>query len=445
MINHIVTAIDNVVERQREFINSETAYTRKSPWNFNRNVNFQIFRERTTTRHDINTFYLESMDHCYKKVTKGNYSRRRTFIDPEVYKEVSREFLKQIKYAQNLNKNNSYKGFSLYAVDGLTLSFDNNQRLRDEFKVKNKTFRYTQSSEAKFTAIMDLYNGYIIDGELGNFRQSERELFKINIKNSQKAIDFKNSIITLDRGFVSLEIMAYLINQNIFFVQRSRNNFYKEEINRIKKIDSPIKIKLNSSRLRSFKDPELKEKYSKELYLELRLVRVELESGQKEILLTNIPPEIMSTEDIFKIYGERWIIETNYNRLKNRFEIENYTSDSKENIKQDVYSTVIKYNIYMDYYNICNKLVRNKLIKNGKITDENDEYVYKVDFANLTRNLNKYLYKMIIDPTRKNINFYSSWIIKESCLDYNKIKKYRKYPRYKINRGSKYSRSYGKI
>ena len=153
----------------------------------------------------------------------------------------------------------------------------------------------------------------------------------------------------------------------------------------------------------------------------------------------------MSTEDIFKIYGERWIIETNYNRLKNRFEIENYTSDSKENIKQDVYSTVIKYNIYMDYYNICNKLVRNKLIKNGKITDENDEYVYKVDFANLTRNLNKYLYKMIIDPTRKNINFYSSWIIKESCLDYNKIKKYRKYPRYKINRGSKYSRSYGKI
>ena len=40
---------------------------------------------------------------------------------------------------------------------------------------------------------MDLYTGYIIDGEVGNFRQSERELFKINIKNSQKIMDFKNS------------------------------------------------------------------------------------------------------------------------------------------------------------------------------------------------------------------------------------------------------------
>ena len=67
MINHIVTAIDNVVERQREFINSETAYTRKSPWNFNRNVNFQIFRKRTTIRQDINIFYLEFSNYCYKK------------------------------------------------------------------------------------------------------------------------------------------------------------------------------------------------------------------------------------------------------------------------------------------------------------------------------------------------------------------------------------------
>ena len=445
MINQILTSIGNVVQRKREFINSETAYTRLSPWTFDRNVNFQIFRQRTTTRHDINTFYLESENHCYKNIDKGNYSRRRQFIEPEFYKEVNREFLKEIKYPQYLNKQKTYKDFSLYAVDGLTLSFDNDQNLRKEFKVKNRTFRYTQPSEAKFSAIMDLNKGYIIDGELGNFRQYERELFKINVKNAKKITNFKNTIITLDRGYVSLELMAWLMEQNIYFVQRVRNNFYKAEINQIKTPDSPIKIKLNSSRLRSFKDPELKEKYSKELYLELRLVTVELESGQKERLLTNIPPEIMSTEDIFHIYGERWIIETNYRSLKKRFKIENFTSNTKENIKQDVYSTILIYNIYMKYYNICNKLVENKLIKEGKITGEDDEYVYRVDFANLIRNLKDYLYKMIINPTRENISFYSSWIIKESCKGYNKIKKYRKYPRYKTNKGSDCSRSYGEM
>ena len=114
---------------------------------------------------------------------------------------------------------------------------------------------------------------------------------------------------------------------------------------KLKYNDSPISIKLNASRLRGFKDSELKEKYSKETSINLRLVTVELKSGKIERLLTNIPPETMSTEDIYQIYGLRRIIETNYNALKNRFEIENLTSNTKENIKQDVYSTVIKYNI----------------------------------------------------------------------------------------------------
>ena len=445
MFNQIVTAIDNCVQNKRQFINCETAFTRESPWPFDRNVNFQIFRQRTTTRHDINTFYLNSIDHSYKRINRGNYSRRREYIESDFYKEVNREYLEQIKYKEDLSIFKTYEGFRLYAVDGLTLSFDNNKELRKDFKVKKDTLTYTQPSEAKFSALMDLLNGYIIDAELGNFRQSERDLFRTNLKNSQDIIDFEKAIMTLDRGYISLELMAWLNELNLYFVQRLKSNTYKTEVNQIKTCDSPINIKLNSSRLRSFKDPELKEKYSKELYLKLRLVTVELDSGQKERLLTNIPPEIMTTDQIYHIYGDRWIIETNYNTLKNRHEIENYTSNTKENIKQDVYSTVINYNISINYYNVCNKLIENKMIKQEKITGADDEYEYKVDFANLIRNLKEHLFKMIINPIRENISFLTSWIIKESCSEPNKIKKNRKYPRYKKNRGSKYSRSYAKM
>ena len=102
MINQINNSIANVVANKRNFITSETAFTRNREWDFNLNVRFQIFRERTTTRHDINTFYLESMNHCFSRITRGNYSRRRSFIDPNFYKKVNREYLKQIKYDQNL-------------------------------------------------------------------------------------------------------------------------------------------------------------------------------------------------------------------------------------------------------------------------------------------------------------------------------------------------------
>ena len=127
-----------------------------------------------------------------------------------------------------------------------------------------------------------------MDGELGNFRQSERDLLKINLENIKNLIDFEKSILTLDRGFISIEMMARLIENDLFFVQRHNSQYYKDEISQIKTNDEIIKIKLNSGRLRGFKDLELKEKYSKELYLELRVVTVELKSGITERLFTNI-------------------------------------------------------------------------------------------------------------------------------------------------------------
>lgn len=47
------------------------------------------------------------------------------------------------------------KDIDYNAVDGLKLAFDNNKELRKDFNVKNRTLKYTQPSEAKFSAIMD--------------------------------------------------------------------------------------------------------------------------------------------------------------------------------------------------------------------------------------------------------------------------------------------------
>lgn len=37
---------------------------------------------------------------------------------------------------------------------------------------------------------------------------------------------------------------------------------------------------------------------------------------KSKLLLTNLPENIMTTEDICEIYHQRWGIETNYNTLK---------------------------------------------------------------------------------------------------------------------------------
>ncbi|WP_427832401.1 transposase [Methanobrevibacter intestini] len=51
------------------------------------------------------------------------------------------------------------------------------------------------------------------------------------------------------------------------------------------------------------------------------MVKVKLKTGQTEILFTNLPKEIATPEELKQLYGERWKIETDYDRLKT-----NYTS-----------------------------------------------------------------------------------------------------------------------
>ena len=89
------------------------------------------------------------------------------------------------------------------------------------------------------------------------------------------------------------------------FIVRIRKTDYKDERKQIKSKDSPIKLKLDGNRLSRFKDSILKEKYSKELWLNLRIVDIELPTGEIETVLTNISSEIMTADDISQIYNYR--------------------------------------------------------------------------------------------------------------------------------------------
>ena len=78
----------------------------------------------------------------------------------------------------------------------------------------------------------------------------------------------------------------------------------------------------------------------------LRIVTITLNTGEKEVLLTNLPQNIMSKDDLEYLYSKRWGIETNYNTMKNRFYMEQYSSKKRQGIEQDVYAKFLIFNIF---------------------------------------------------------------------------------------------------
>lgn len=53
----------------------------------------------------------------------------------------------------------------------------------------------------------------------------------------------------------------------------------------------------------------------------------------------------MTIEDFKEIYNKRWTIETNYDKLKNKLQTENFSGRRKIIIEQDFYSDIYVFNI----------------------------------------------------------------------------------------------------
>ena len=125
------------------------------------------------------------------------------------------------------------------------------------------------------------------------------------------------------------------------------------------------------------KYPEFYKKIIQKEYTELRIIKTLLKSKTEEKLITNLNYNEFNTEQIVKLYGQRWSIEESFNTLKNKLKIESFTGYSKQFIYQDIYAQTFIYNMLQDMiYNADEKLqqdIKNsaKQFKNRRKINEN--------------------------------------------------------------------------
>ena len=426
-------AIDSVCESPRDYIYGSSAFTRHRKWGFEDYTIQIIFNKRKTIRNNIDT-HLKYCTSDIDSYRKQSFSEQRVNIMPAVFKQISLNYLNNIGYF-DLNKYNpffrTFYGFRLFAGDGSRFTLYNKPQTLEEFGFPEG---YDRLPKVSFCGIVDVLNDFLIDGIMGERGIGEMTLIHQNMQNVKDLIEPTESIFTFDRGFVALELICRLISINTYFVIRLRKNSYKEERKNIETDDSPISIPLTKNRLKIFKDLELKEQFQDVDELNLRIVTIELEkenskTGKTEIeietLLTNLPPEIMSKEDIGEIYDARWGIECTYKTLKQRLQIENYTAYNKIGILQDIYSTFLTYNIFCYSRIFLNTIINRVMRKKGKTG------YYDVDQSNLISRIKEDFFEMILNPTKEKVRNFIKDFIKKCIHSPNKVKKLRIYKRKK--------------
>ena len=96
---------------------------------------------------------------------------------------------------------------------------------------------------------MDVLNGFLLDGIIGNFKNGELQLIQQNIQNIKDIIIPEKTIFIFDRGYNATALYAHIMSINSYFIVRLRDNVYKKERKYVKTNDSPIQIRLLERRL----------------------------------------------------------------------------------------------------------------------------------------------------------------------------------------------------
>ena len=296
-------------------------------------------------------------------VTSKAMGQRRMNINPQIYIDMAEDYVKGI-YNDFPEELETYKDYYLLAIDGSIITLPNKERTKKEFHVKKDIDGNYKNSRARASCLADINNGYILTSKIDNKSTSEIKLAMQHLNILQKHYPVEKSIITADRAYPSLQMILKIINIHSHFVIRLPQGKYEKEIKQMTSNDEIIDFKLNN-RLNNV-EPKLRKKYKKYHSIKIRFTKIKLETGEEEILISNLPPNKITTEDLKEIYNRRWGIETTYDRLKVKLEIENFTGYSRTIIEQDFYSHIFLLNMVITE-KIIVEHIENEKINNGKL------------------------------------------------------------------------------
>ena len=98
------------------------AFTRERNLGLNKTVYFILNKRGQTLEMEIDNF-KQSMGNEWEKVTKSAICQRRKDINPEIFKDLNRDYI--INTYKNQEDYKTYKGYIVFAIDGMDIEIPN--------------------------------------------------------------------------------------------------------------------------------------------------------------------------------------------------------------------------------------------------------------------------------------------------------------------------------
>lgn len=337
--------------------------------------------------------------------TSSAFVQQRKKILPAAFEKLLREFVAQT------TQENEYKGYKLLAVDGSDIQIPTNLNDKDSlFIAKEGTKPYNLLHlNALYNLLTHTYEDAIV------FKNKESGEDKALTKMVDQSAVSGKPIVIMDRGYESYNNMAHIQEKGWFYLIRVKDfsihktgilhglelpdtdefdeyidlNLTRKQTNKMKQLFQRKNNFRRISHNKKFDYLPTKSKKSEETvlyHLPFRIVRFPITDNTYEVVVTNLDVKEFPPDELKKLYGMRWGIETSFRDLKYTVGLLHFHSKKVEYILQEIYASLIM-------YNFSELITTHVVIEKG-----NRKHEYKVNFSVAVHICREFLLKESIPP-----------------------------------------------
>jgi hypothetical protein len=282
-------------------------------------------------------YFFKAIDHSetfVRKITKSALCKARKKLKFEAFTKLNME---AVNYFYDHFSPKKWFGFTLLAIDGSTVKIPRTTEVEKHFGVWNANSQ-NPCPLARISQMFDVLNKITVDAIISPKATGERELCESHFLKLMP-----NDLVLLDRGYPAYWLFNLILSWGGNFCARVQVDKWIpiKKFFRSGKLQKIIRLKAPASSIARCRDLGLET-----LDLKLRLIRVQLENGETEILITSLVDIEKYPQEMFlDLYHHRWPVEEDYKVMKCRIEIENFTGKSVLSVYQDFHARVFSKNL----------------------------------------------------------------------------------------------------
>ena len=365
----------------------EKDFTRSGTFSFQQTMLFITQMQSHSTNQELNNFFIPRN----KQVTQSAFVQAKGKLNEDAFPS----FLHMLNKKFPLHK--TLSGLHIFAVDGSDLNIPADKKDCSTFiSYNSKNGGYHQMHiNALFDLLENRFTGVVIQP-----RKSMRE-----VEAACSLVDANDTpgtcLYIFDRGYESLNLMAHVCERGDFFLIRAKDVCSQVSPFRLltlpeeMEFDFPVRFICTRSGKLKKKDPVLFKLFQKNqrfdfippndktgaYELRFRLVKLKLDNGTTEYLITNLPQKKFPQSEIKKLYNLRWGIEVSFLFAKYRVSMNFFHSIKREYIIQEIIAKLILFNLV------------SLIISCHEIPFSDTLYHYKISFSDAVYKCRSFLLK----------------------------------------------------